>query len=245
MAQYASAPDNNLPPPPKIPQDTLDALFPSAVDKPRESIPFPYPRASAESAQTLVKLLKQNHEQFHIFFNDKGFHKCVTIVIIPYATDLASLSVILAIICLPSTPSEPALRSSRPHTKSMPHISGRRSTPQNRLRTRIGGTISEIGCEFAGFRIYLTVHTTVHCRYYRGYLAFFSNHILKDGIASALEKFIFSTEANYVKGKADEDQPKFLDRFLSGLLHPMIHVGHGVEFNASGMLAEGKPILIS
>ncbi len=63
---------------------------------------------------------------------------------------------------------------------------------------------------------------------------------MKDGVASALERFVFSPEANYVEGKADEDQPKMLDRFLSGLLHPMIHAGHGVEFNAPGMLAEGK-----
>ncbi|KAG9008386.1 hypothetical protein FRB94_013308 [Tulasnella sp. JGI-2019a] len=30
-----------------------------------------------------------------------------------------------------------------------------------------------------------------------------------------------------------------LDRFVGGLLHPLIHAGHGAEFNVDGMLAEG------
>lgn len=85
MAEFTIKQDSSLPAPPKIPQETLDALFPLTVDKPRDSIPFPYPRASAESARTLVKLLKENHEQFHIFFNDRGFHKCVTMILVSYA----------------------------------------------------------------------------------------------------------------------------------------------------------------
>ncbi len=85
MAEFATKQDSSLPAPPKIPKETLDALFPLDVDKPRQSIPFPYPRASAESAQTLVKFLKKNHEQFHIYFNDRAFHKCVTIILPSYA----------------------------------------------------------------------------------------------------------------------------------------------------------------
>lgn len=34
-------------------------------------------------------------------------------------------------------------------------------------------------------------------------------------------------------------QPQMLNRFLDGLMHPMIHVGHGLEFGLPGTVAEG------
>ncbi|KAG8759077.1 hypothetical protein FRC14_006699 [Serendipita sp. 396] len=68
--------------------------------------------------------------------------------------------------------------------------------------------------------------------YYPGYLEFFESQILQNGMADCLEKYVFSTEAN---------QPgvEMFGRFFSGLVHPMIHFGHGAEFELPGLAAEG------
>lgn len=38
----------------------------------------------------------------------------------------------------------------------------------------------------------------------------------------------------------DKKQPEMLNRFLSGLLHPMIHAGHGMEFGLPGLVVESE-----
>ncbi|KAF9525663.1 hypothetical protein CPB83DRAFT_896836 [Crepidotus variabilis] len=67
----------------------------------------------------------------------------------------------------------------------------------------------------------------------------FNNHLEK-GIPATLEEFIFSRKANLGSPDvAPEKQPQMLNRFLAGLLHPLIHTGHGAEFGLPGMLVEG------
>ncbi|HEV7737446.1 MAG TPA: hypothetical protein VGO47_08775 [Chlamydiales bacterium] len=54
----------------------LDLLFPPPLARPASVLsPAPPPGITAESTAELVRLLKENHVQFHCFFNDKGFHK--------------------------------------------------------------------------------------------------------------------------------------------------------------------------
>lgn len=52
------------------------------------------------------------------------------------------------------------------------------------------------------------------------------------------DEYIFSSHANYIRGA--ERQPEMVTRLLEGLLHPMIHVGFGVEFTLPGIFAEGN-----
>ena len=52
-----------------------------------------------------------------------------------------------------------------------------------------------------------------------------------------LEEYIFAPNANFVEGATK--QPRMLTRFFSGLIHPLIHTGLGVEFNLPGIFAEG------
>lgn len=64
-----------------VPKETLDALFPlpppfAAMKGKNHSI-LPAPGQTADSAQALVELLKENHKRYHIYFNDMGFHKYV------------------------------------------------------------------------------------------------------------------------------------------------------------------------
>lgn len=52
----------------------LDSLFPAPSPSPSKLSPTVWPGNSQESTTVLQKCLKENHEKFHIFFNDQGFH---------------------------------------------------------------------------------------------------------------------------------------------------------------------------
>jgi hypothetical protein len=52
-------------------------------------------------------------------------------------------------------------------------------------------------------------------------------------MGNTLETYAFSPEAN--SGEA-----AMFPRLFSGLLHPLIHFGHGPEFALPGLAAEGK-----
>lgn len=80
-------------------------------------------------------------------------------------------------------------------------------------------------------------------RYYQAYINFFAEKVLKEGIAPAIEKYVFDISANWVDGVETAKQPQMLNRLLSGVLHPYIHVGYGLEFNAPGMVVEGIRVL--
>ncbi|KAJ6474833.1 hypothetical protein C8R45DRAFT_1159993 [Mycena sanguinolenta] len=67
---------------------------------------------------------------------------------------------------------------------------------------------------------------------YPDYLAFFSAEIATHGVPGALERYVFSPEAN-------GNGTMMLARFVSGLVHPMIQAGFGIEFGQDAYLAEG------
>jgi hypothetical protein len=69
-------------------------------------------------------------------------------------------------------------------------------------------------------------------RFYDAFVNFYAAYAHQHGINKTLEVFIFSKKYN---GEGTE----MLSRFLSGLLHPMIHAGYGAEFTLPGMLVEG------
>ncbi|EPQ53297.1 hypothetical protein GLOTRDRAFT_140143 [Gloeophyllum trabeum ATCC 11539] len=76
--------------------------------------------------------------------------------------------------------------------------------------------------------------------YYNAYLEFFTDVLLDKGISATLDEFILSPRYNYrPEIEEQEKQPRMLSRFLSGLLHPFIHTGYGVEFDLINQTAEG------
>ncbi|KZT34795.1 hypothetical protein SISSUDRAFT_991368 [Sistotremastrum suecicum HHB10207 ss-3] len=75
-------------------------------------------------------------------------------------------------------------------------------------------------------------------KYYKGYLEFFYGVVASLGISGALEKYIFSAEANWGTS-GEKTGPQMLSRFVSGLLHPLIHAGQGCEFSIPGTVAQG------
>ncbi|EIW52976.1 uncharacterized protein TRAVEDRAFT_175105 [Trametes versicolor FP-101664 SS1] len=75
--------------------------------------------------------------------------------------------------------------------------------------------------------------------YYNAYLKFFSDELLDKGAAAVIEEFIFSPKANIEPPKPGREPMQMANRFLAGLLHPLIHTGYGCEFGLLGQLAEG------
>ncbi|KAL0069225.1 hypothetical protein AAF712_003588 [Marasmius tenuissimus] len=75
--------------------------------------------------------------------------------------------------------------------------------------------------------------------YYKGYVDFFTGVMREKGSIATLEEFIFSDEMNLQNVDEDRKVPEMLDHFHSGILHPLIHVGNGVEFGLPGMIVEG------
>ncbi len=50
-------------------------LFPAPSHAPSLHAPSRLPGADDASTKALLDVLKDNHERWHIFFNDMGFHK--------------------------------------------------------------------------------------------------------------------------------------------------------------------------
>jgi hypothetical protein len=66
-------------------------------------------------------------------------------------------------------------------------------------------------------------------KYYRNFLVFFKEEINQKGWQEVLNEYIF---------KGDERADDMLVRMFSGILHPIIHLGFGVEFEQPAIIAE-------
>ncbi|KAF9021105.1 hypothetical protein BDP27DRAFT_1439345 [Rhodocollybia butyracea] len=67
---------------------------------------------------------------------------------------------------------------------------------------------------------------------YSGFVTFFENKVASAGVVRTLEEFVFSPAANE-KGKS------MLVRLMSGILHPFILVGYGLEFGYDALVSTG------
>ncbi|KAG8742800.1 hypothetical protein FRC10_000910 [Ceratobasidium sp. 414] len=186
---------------PEFDQDLLDKLFPapsfaSAFTSP--SAPTPNAGITPDSTAALQRLLKENHQRFHVFFNDMHFHNHLPHHLFAAYGIGAPPSVLQAAFDHHASYQRPAYKS-----------------PESITR--------ENWTKFLGNE-----------DYYNSYMGFWNDEIQKHGLAPTFERFIFSHEANWAA-----DEPRMLDRLLSGLLHPMIHFGHAAEFGVPGMAIEG------
>jgi hypothetical protein len=75
--------------------------------------------------------------------------------------------------------------------------------------------------------------------FYNAYLLFFCDILAKRDISSVLEEFVFSSKMNFGSKNSSGQHPEMLNRFLSGVVHPLIHTGYGAEFGLPGIIAEG------
>ncbi|EED79672.1 predicted protein [Postia placenta Mad-698-R] len=73
--------------------------------------------------------------------------------------------------------------------------------------------------------------------FYEGYLLYFSDVVLKDGAASAIEEYIFAKSANF--HDTAKVPRRMMNRHFAMLYHPMIYLAYGLEFGIPGLVAEG------
>ncbi|PLB51911.1 hypA-like protein [Aspergillus steynii IBT 23096] len=66
-------------------------------------------------------------------------------------------------------------------------------------------------------------------RNYPNFLEFFQQEIEKKGVENVLNEYLFS---------GDENAESMLARLFGGLIHPLIHLGFGIEFNQPAIIAE-------
>ncbi|KAJ5365849.1 hypothetical protein N7517_008735 [Penicillium concentricum] len=66
--------------------------------------------------------------------------------------------------------------------------------------------------------------------HYPNYLAFFQHEIDAKGVAEVLKEYVFA---------GDERAESMMCRLFGGLIHPLIHLGFGIEFNQPAIVAQG------
>ncbi|KAI0822157.1 hypothetical protein BC628DRAFT_1340970 [Trametes gibbosa] len=70
--------------------------------------------------------------------------------------------------------------------------------------------------------------------FYSAYLEYFRAQLREKDVTDVIEEYIFSVRANVGEGT-----PRMFSRFFAALIHPMIHMGCGLEFGFLGLVAEG------
>ncbi|KAF8641640.1 hypothetical protein AX16_009866 [Volvariella volvacea WC 439] len=181
----------------------MHKLFPVPSAPPSRLSPRPWPGVTPRSTEKALNLLQENHERWHCYFNEQGFHNHISHWVLALWSLGADESIIEAAYKHSSVYQRPAFKSPEAITLN-------------------------------NFWDHLGDH-----RYYASYVEFFKAELEAKGTTRTLEEYIFAPEANFRSSKGDQDQPRMLDRFLAGLVHPIIFVGYGVEFGLPGMIIEG------
>lgn len=91
------------------------------------------------------------------------------------------------------------------------------------------------------------VHSFMHAppltfminRFYNAYMHFFYKVLQDHTVSEVLEKYLFSNEMNFPSQSDGNKNPQMLSRLLDAIVHPLIHIGYGLELNIPGMLVEG------
>ncbi|CAO1626099.1 unnamed protein product [Parajaminaea phylloscopi] len=164
-----------------------------------------FPPWSPESARAASKYLDLNHHTYHAFFNDKNFHNHL-------------VHHLLAALQLGAQPDEfPAIYDHSLGSLDPKWKLNKKPTPQDGLDT----VTDQNWTQHLGKR-----------KYYWNYLEFFDRRVAEMGIGPALDRFVFSEEAN-------STHASMVGRFVGGAIHPLIHCGYGAEFDLTPILAEG------
>ncbi|KAL3470512.1 hypothetical protein BJX99DRAFT_267419 [Aspergillus californicus] len=150
------------------------------------------------SAETANELLHQNHELFHIFFNDQGFHNHIA-------------HYLLTAFAIGATPDQLQRMYDDQKLLQRPPPSLHGNIPQNMHDGKV-------------FREHLG-----NQNYYQDYLRFFESQISIHGWENVLQDHLFSRS---------ENAELVLTRMFASFLHPIIHLGFGVEFQQPAIIAE-------
>lgn len=159
---------------------------------------FYLPTMSQEGADKASEILQENHEKFHCFYSNQGFHNHI-------------VHHQLTIYALGATPQQLEAGYKRNAASKRP----------------IGPLDEKIVAEMrdpAKFATYLG-----DAQHYHNWLVFFQSEIDAKGWQNVINEYCLARDA-----RADD----MLVRLFMGFLHPLIHLGFGVEFNQPAIIAE-------
>ncbi|EMD39980.1 hypothetical protein CERSUDRAFT_112224 [Gelatoporia subvermispora B] len=164
-----------------------------------------FPGATPESKATAERLLEEDRNRHHCFWGKVGFHNHLSHHILA-VYDLGASSKLLQAIY-------------DDEAKGLNDIFtvDKKSGVVERQEVEIG---TQNWPEYLG-----------QDKYYANYLEFFKSEVAKYGIGEALERYVFSSEAN-------ANGAQMYCRFYGGAVHPWIQIGNAVEFNSPPMLAQ-------
>ena len=159
---------------------------------------FYLPGIPQDSADAASKLLQENHDQHHIFFNSDGFHDHIAHhLLTTYALNAA------------------------PKTLQR-HFDNNKSY-QKPMEKPDDSVVSNMQ-DPAKFKSFLGKE-----QYYHDFLVFFQGEMEKSSWQEVLQKHVFA---------GDERADDMLARMFGGFLHPIIHLGFGIEFHQPAIVAE-------
>ncbi|KAJ5819745.1 hypothetical protein N7474_005336 [Penicillium riverlandense] len=175
---------------------------------------------SQSSIATVNQFLQENHDRYHPFFNEKGFHNHIT-------------HYLLAALSLGATP-----------------VQLTRAFEQEKALQRAQFPLNEKNMQKLAdtdfFRSCMGQE-----QYYRDFLIFFQKEIKEKGAGAVVNEYVFSHKENaelmftrlFASTSGNPSmQYHVLSRkltLIAGFLHPLIHLGYGIEFNQPAIIAEG------
>ncbi|KAH9965709.1 hypothetical protein BJV74DRAFT_785799 [Russula compacta] len=194
--------------------ELLERLYPVPLSTGAVVLPGP----TSASSRALLRVLLHNRENYHIFFNDKGYHNHAT-------------HHMLAIYGLGASPEiiEDAYKT---HDYLKPTFDSPEPITQKNFTEHLGDA-QYYDAYLSYFSDYLRDHTP--------------NKAFERFILSPSSNFYPDLPANNVKdiksaGEDGKTHPEMLNRLLAGLVHPFIHLAYGYEFGLPGQVAEGLSI---
>lgn len=172
---------------------------------------------TAESAAKASELLQLNHEKHHVFFNQSGFH--VLLLTTSSYSKVLPLTIpqnhiahhLLTLFALNATPAE--IQKAYDANASY-----------QRASVPLKASIVDDMHVPDRFKTYLGKE-----KYYHDFLVFFQREIEAKSWQAVLNEYVFAGDA-----RADD----MLVRMYAGFLHPLIHLGFGIEFAQPAIVAE-------
>jgi hypothetical protein len=172
---------------------------------------------TVESAEKTSELLQVNHEKHHIFFNNSGFH--VRRRYLRYKYNIHNLTRrqnhiahhLLTLFALNASPAE----IQKGYDDNVSY-----QRPPEPLKESIVEDMHQPD----RFKTYLGKE-----KYYHDFLVFFRKEIEAKSWQNVLNEYLFAN---------DERSNDMLARLYAGFLHPIIHLGFGIEFQQPAIIAE-------
>ncbi|CAF9922569.1 hypothetical protein IMSHALPRED_005705 [Imshaugia aleurites] len=181
---------------------------------------FHVPSVTEESAAKASQVLQENHEKHHIFLNESGFHSTSATCTSSPASRFHSpfvdnpLQITHHVLTLYALGASPELIQT--------HYD-RNKTYQQKSPPLHNAILQDLH-DYKKFHDYLG-----NQRYYHDYLKHFQSEIDKKGYENVINEYCL---------QGDERADDMLVRLHAGFLHPLIHLGFGVEFKQPAIVAE-------